>query len=160
MRGNFFAFFAAQVLIAVVAFVVVTDYIADGPIRHEVSGILSQVADIGADVKSDQDVATPPTAHDEVAKQETTAIHEVPTAPEPVEKPSTEIEKQVATIEPLPKAEEPPIAMLDVPKASEPAETPPAAIEKPVVAVEPVPKTEEPPPINPRPRDTFSGQAT
>ena len=47
MKGNFFAFVAAQVLIAVVAFVVVTDYIADGPIRHEVSNILSQVADTG-----------------------------------------------------------------------------------------------------------------
>ena len=78
MKGNFFAFVAAQVLIAVVAFIVVTDYIADGPIRHGMSNILSQVADTGRDVRSDQDVliaATPPTALDEVSKQETTAIH-------------------------------------------------------------------------------------
>jgi formylglycine-generating enzyme required for sulfatase activity len=144
MKGNFFAFFAAQVLIAVVAFVIVTDYIADGPIRHEVSGILSQVADTGPDMKSDQDAATPPTALDEVAKQETTAIHEIPTAPKPVEKPATEIEKQVATVEPLPQAEEPPIAMLNVPTASEPAETPPAEVQKPVVTVAPAPPVEKP----------------
>ena len=51
-------------LIAVVAFVVVTDYIADGPIKLGVSNILSQVADKGRDLKSDQDarVATAPGA--------------------------------------------------------------------------------------------------
>ena len=142
MKGNVFAFAAAQVLIAVVAFVVVTDYIADGPIRHRVSNILSQVADAGPDAKSDQDEAI---ALDDASDQETTAIHEIPTAaPEPVEKPATEIEKQVATVEPLPPAKEPPVAMLDVPTASEPAETPPAEIQKPVVTVEPAPPAEEP----------------
>ena len=63
MKGNFFAFVAAQVLIAVVAFIVVTDYIADGPIRHQVSNILTQVAGDGPDAKSDQDeviAVTPP----------------------------------------------------------------------------------------------------
>ena len=144
MKGNFFAFFAAQVLIAVVAFVVVTDYVADGPIRHGVSVILAQVGDTGPDAKSNQDATTPLAALDEVSKQETTAIHEIPTAPEPVEKPATEIEKQVATVEPLPQAEEPPIALLDAPTGSEAAETPPAEIDKPVVTVEPVPPAEEP----------------
>lgn len=141
MKGNFFAFVAAQVLIAVVAFIVVTDYIADGPIRHQVSGILSQVADTGPDAKSDQNEVI---ALDEASNQETTAIHEIPTAPEPAEKPATEIEKQVAIVEPLPQAEEPPAAMLDVPTASAPAEIPTAAIEKPVTAVEPPPQAEEP----------------
>ena len=93
MKGNLFAFVAAQVLIAVVAFVVVTDYIADGPIRHQVSNILSQVADAGPDAKSDQDEVI---ALDEASNQETTAIHEIPKAPEPLEKPATEIEKHVA----------------------------------------------------------------
>ena len=144
MKGNFFAFVAAQVLIAVVAFIVVTDYIADGPFRHKMSDILSQVADTGPDVKSDHDAATPPTALDEVSEQETTAIHEIPTVTEPAEKPATEIEKQVAAVEPLPQAEEPPVAMLDAPMTSEPAETPPAAIEKPVAAVGPAPQAEEP----------------
>ena len=44
MRGNFFAFMAAQVLIAVVAFIAVTDYVADGPIKQAVSNLLGQVA--------------------------------------------------------------------------------------------------------------------
>ena len=143
MTGNFFAFVAAQVLIAVVAFIVVTDYVADGPIRHRFSGIFSQVVDTGTGVKSDQNAATPPTALDDVSEQETTAIHEIPTAPVPVEKPSIEIEKQVAAVEPLPQAEEPPAALLDVPAASEPAETAPAEIQQLAVAVEP-PLTEEP----------------
>ena len=150
MKGNFFAFVAAQVLIAVVAFVVVTDYIADGPIRHEVSNILSQVAGVAPDVKSDQDEVV---ALDEASNQETTAIREIPTAPEPVEKPATEIEKQVATVEPLPQAEEPPAAMLDVPTTPEPAETPPAEIEKPAAAAEAAPQTEVPPedpPVQPQ----------
>ncbi len=156
MKGNFFAFAAAQVLIAVVAFVVVTDYIADGPIKHGVSSILSPVAGTGPEVKSDQDAliaAMPPTALDDVSKQETTAIHEIPAAPEPVEKPATEIEKQVAMVEPLPQAEEPPAAMLDDSTVSEPAETPPAKIQKPVVAAEPALPAEEPaaaPPIQPQ----------
>jgi len=141
MKGNLFAFLAAQVLIGVVAFVVVTDYIADGPIRHQVSNILSQVADAGPDAKSDQDEVI---ALDEASNQETTAIHEIPTASEPVEKPATEIEKHVATVEPLPLAKEPPVAMLDVPPASEPTESPPAEIETPVVTVEPAPPAEEP----------------
>jgi formylglycine-generating enzyme required for sulfatase activity len=153
MKGNLFAFVAAQVLIAVVAFVVVTDYIADGPIKLQVSNILSQVADAGRDVKSDQSEGI---ALDVAANQETTAIHEIPTAPEPVEKPATEIEKQAATVEPLPQAEEPPVARLEVPTASEPAETPRAEIQKPVVTVEPVPQAEvpaAPPPLQPKPAE-------
>ena len=141
MKGNLFAFLAAQVMIGVVAFVVVTDYIADGPIRHQVSNILSQVADAGPDVKSDQDEVI---ALDEASRQETTGIQEIPTAPEPVEKPAIEIEKQVATVEPLPQAEEPPAALLDVPTTSEPAETTPAEIQEPVARVEPLPPVEEP----------------
>ncbi len=146
MTGNFFAFVAAQVLIAVVAFVVVTDYVADGPIKQRVSGILSPGAGNDLNVKSDQDgliAATPPTALDDVSEQETTAIHEIPTVPEPVEKPVIEIEKQVAAVEPLPQAEEPPVAMLDDPAASGPLETPPAEIRKPVATVELEPQADE-----------------
>ncbi len=141
MKGNFFAFVAAQVLIAVVAFIVVTDYIADGPIRREVSGILSQVDGTGPDAKSDQNVVV---AFDEASHQETTAIHEIPTTPEPMEKPETEVEKQVAIVEPLAPAEESPVALLDVPVASEPTDTPPAAMEKSVAEVEPAAQAEEP----------------
>ena len=101
MKGNFFAFVAAQVLIAVVAFIVVTDYIADGPIRHEVSNILTQVAGDGRDTKSNQDVVVvvkPPATLDENSNQETTAIHEIPAPSEPEETPATEIEKPVAQL--------------------------------------------------------------
>jgi formylglycine-generating enzyme required for sulfatase activity len=141
MKGNLFAFVAAQILIAVVAFVVVIDYTADGPIKHGVSNILAQVTDTGPDVKSDQDALT---ALDDVSEHETTAIHEFPTVTKPVEEPATEIEKEVATVEPLPKAEEPPAALLDVPTTPEPAEAPLSEIQKPSVAVEPAPPAEEP----------------
>lgn len=153
MKGNLFAFAAAQVLIAVVAFVVVTDYIADGPIKNEVSDVLSQVADTGPDVKSDQDAPVavdPPSTLDDVSKQETTGIQEIPTASEPVDAPPTEIKKQVATVEPLPQAEEPPAAMLDVPTTPDSADIPTAEIEEPAAAAEPEPQFEVPaedPPI-------------
>ncbi|MDP1701192.1 MAG: SUMF1/EgtB/PvdO family nonheme iron enzyme [Aestuariivirga sp.] len=147
MKGNLFAFVAAQVLIAVVAFVVVTDYIADGPIKREVSNILSPAEDTGRNVKSDQDApiaAKPPAALEEASNQETTATQEIPSDSDPAEYPATEIEKQAATVEPLPKAEEPPTALLDVPTPPESAEIPTAEIQKPVVAVEPAPPAEEP----------------
>ena len=155
MKGNFFAFVAAQVLIGVVAFVVVTDYIADGPIKHQVSNILSPVADTGLDVKSDQDaliVVEPSTALDEASDQETTAIHEIPTAPEPVETPPAEIQKPAqrlsqrrrpmskltASITPSPTAEkagEDVVALAPIPdltpQADAPAATPPAESVKP-----------------------------
>lgn len=154
MKGNFFAFVAAQVLIAVVAFIVVTDYIADGPIRHGMSNILSQVADTGRDVRSDQDVliaATPPTALDEVSKQETTAIHEIPKPLEPAETPPAEIQQQIVTVEPSPPVEAPRIQPQTTEKAGEdvvalapipdltpqadvPAAVPPAETAKPKLA--------------------------
>ena len=138
MSGNFFAFMAAQVLIAVVAFIAVTDYVADGPIRQAVSNLLGQVS---GDPVADR----PPPPVDEASSQETTAIPETPTVPTPVEKPSTEIAKQVATVEPVPPAIEPPAAMLDVPAAPEPVNAAPAVIEKPAeAAIEPAPQAEEP----------------
>ena len=135
MKGNFFAFFAAQVLIAVVAFVVVTDYIADGPIKHGVSNILSQVADNSRDVKSDQDApiaVMPPPALDDVSEQETTAIQEIPTALEPAETPPAEIQKPVLTVEPAPPAEEPAAVPLIQPQTAEKAG-------EDVVALAPIP---------------------
>lgn len=138
LSGNFFAFMAAQVLIAVVAFIAVTDYVADGPIRQAVSNLLGQVS--GEPV-----AARPPPPVDEASSQETTAIPETPTVPTPVEKSSTEIAKQVATVEPVPLAIEPPTAMLDVPAAPEPVSAAPAVIEKPAeAAIEPAPQAEEP----------------
>ena len=135
MKGNLFAFVAAQVLIAVVAFVVVTDYIADGPIKRKVSDILSQVADNGPDVKSDQDAPiaiTPPPALDDVSEQETTAIQEIPAALEPAETPPAEIQKPVVTVEPAPPAEEPAAAPLIQPQTAEKAG-------EDVVALAPIP---------------------
>jgi formylglycine-generating enzyme required for sulfatase activity len=135
MKGNYLAFVAAQVLIAVVAFVVITDYIADGPIKHKVSDILSQVADNGRDVKSDQDApiaAKPPAALDEASNQEATAIHEIPTALKPAETPPAEIQKPVVTVEPAPQAEEPAAAPLIQPQTAEKAG-------EDVVALAPIP---------------------
>ncbi|MDO8353002.1 MAG: SUMF1/EgtB/PvdO family nonheme iron enzyme [Aestuariivirga sp.] len=116
MKGNVFAFVAAQVLIAVVAFVVVTDYIADGPIKHKVSNILSPVADNGRDVKSDQDGLT---ALGDVSERETATIHETPTALEPAETTPAEIQKPVVTVEPALPAEEPAAAPLIQPRTAE-----------------------------------------
>ena len=136
-RGNFFAFLAAQVLIAVVAFVVVTDYIANGPIKHAASNILTQVAGEGRDTKSDQDdivVVKPPAALDEAASQETTALQKLPPAIEPPESLPAKIQKPVATVEPAPQAVEP------APQTAQPA------------AVEPAPKAAEPPTVVPAPQ--------
>lgn len=133
MKGNFFAFVAAQVLIAVVAFVVVTDYIADGPIRREVSNFLSQVSGPGPDVKSDVLIAASPSmALDDVSEQETTAIHEIPTALETAETPPAEIEKPVAAVEPLLQAGEPAAVPLIQPQIAEKAG-------EDVVALAPIP---------------------
>src|SRR4026207_355323 len=52
-RGNFFAFISAQVLIAVVAFVLGSDYMADGRIKHAVLDIFSLGAGKGGDSKID-----------------------------------------------------------------------------------------------------------
>ena len=135
MKGNFFAFMAAQVLIAVVAFIAVTDYVADGPIKQAVLEGLGQVAG--------ERLAAPP-PRDDAASQETTGIQESPAASEPVEAPTTEIEKQVATVEPVPPAIEPPAALQGDPA---PVETPPAAIEEPAATVEPAPQADEPPAV-------------
>ncbi len=129
MKGNVFAFVAAQVLIAVVAFVVVTDYIADGPIKHKVSNILSPVADNGRDVKSDQDGLT---ALGDVSEQEMATIHEIPTTLEPAETAPAEIQKPVVTVEPAPQAEEPAAAPLIQPQTAEQAG-------EDVVALAPIP---------------------
>jgi formylglycine-generating enzyme required for sulfatase activity len=136
-RGNFFAFLAAQVLIAVVAFVVVSDYIADGSIKHAISDIVKQVAGDDRDVKSDQDArfaVKPSTVLDKAADQETAAVQELPPAIEPPEIPPAEIQKPVVTVEPAPKAAEPPAVVLAPQTAVPPA-------------VGPAPQTAQPPAI-------------
>jgi formylglycine-generating enzyme required for sulfatase activity len=110
-RGNFFAFLAAQVLIAVVAFVVVTDYITDGPLKNAASNILTQVASKGRDTKSDQDALVavkPSTVLDKAAGQETAAVQKLPPAIEPPESLPAKIQEPIAAVEPAPKAPEPP----------------------------------------------------
>jgi Sulfatase-modifying factor enzyme 1 len=146
LKGNFFAFAAAQVLIAVVAFVVVTDYVADGPLKLAVSDVLRQADGDRGETGPDQTelaAAKPSAAVEEASNQETTATPETPSGSEPVEKPATEIEKQVITAEVLPKAEEPAADMLDAPPASESADISLAEIQEPIVATEPAPQADE-----------------
>jgi formylglycine-generating enzyme required for sulfatase activity len=147
LKGNLFAFAAAQVLIAVVAFVVVTDYVADGPLKLAVSDVLRQAAGDRGETRAGQTelaAATPSVAVEEASNQEITAAREIPSSSEPVEKPATEIEKQVATEEALPKAQEPTADMLEAPPASAPADISLAEIQEPIVATEPAPQAEEP----------------
>ena len=137
VNGNFFAFVAAQVLIAVIAFIVVSDYIADGSIKHAISDIVKQVAGDDRDAKSNQDVIVvvkPPAASDKAADQETAVVQELPPAIEPPEIPPAEIQKPVATVEPAPKAAEP-TAVVVAPRTAV------------LPAVKPAPQTAQPPAI-------------
>ena len=161
MKGNFFAFVAAQVLIAVVAFIVVTDYIADGPIRHEVSNILSQVADAGRDAKSDQDaviVVEPPTALDEAPTRRRRPFTKSPRRPnrwkhhppksrsrlQPSnlrhrsQKPACQLSRAASQLS------RQPLNLCREPKRRQPLNLR-RRPQKPVVAVEPAPPAEEPP---------------
>jgi formylglycine-generating enzyme required for sulfatase activity len=149
--GNFFAFISAQLLIAVVAFVLVSDYMADGYIKQAVSNIFNPGAGDGNDSKIDQEVTIvikQPAALDEVPNEEIT-VQKLPAPIQPVETPPAETQKPVAPAESKPQAEEqvtaPVVEPEPVPQAApqitapvvEP-ETAPKAVEQ-VVAVAPIP---------------------
>jgi hypothetical protein len=105
--GNFFAFISVQVLIGVVAFVLVSDYLADGYIKHAVLDIFKPEAGDGRDSKIDPEVTIavkPPAAQDEIPNQEIT-VQQLPAPVEPVETPPAEIQKSVVSAEPTPQAE-------------------------------------------------------
>ena len=159
VRGNFFAFISAQVLIAVVAFVLVSDYMADGYIKNAVSDIFYPGAGDGNDSKIDQEVTIvvkPPTAQVEVPNQEIT-IQKLPAPIEPVETPPAETQKPVVSAESKPQAEEQvttpvvepePVSQAIAPIATptiEPEPVPPAEpqVTAPVVEPDPAPKAEE-----------------
>jgi formylglycine-generating enzyme required for sulfatase activity len=132
--GNFFAFISAQVLIGVVAFVLVSDYMADGYIKHAVLNVFNSGAGDGRDSKIDPEmtiVVKPPAAQGEISNQEI-AAQNLPAPIEPVETPSAEIQKPILSAEPTPQAER----QVAVPVVE--LETAPKAEEQ-VVAVAPIP---------------------
>ena len=132
--GKFFAFISAQVLIGFAAFVLVSDYMADGYIKNAVSNIIYPSEGDGNDSKIDPEVTIvvkPPLAQGEVPNQEIT-IQKLPAPIEPVETPPAETQKPVVSAESKPLAEE---------KATAPVVEPepqPKAKEQ-VVAVVPTP---------------------
>jgi formylglycine-generating enzyme required for sulfatase activity len=159
VRGNFFAFISAQVLIAVVAFVLVSDYMADGYIKNTVSDIFYPGAGDGNYSKIDQEVTIvvkPPAALDEVPNQEI-SVQKLPAPIEPVETPPAETQKPVVSAESTPQAEEqvtaPVVEPEPVPQAAAPIATPaiepepvPQAVPQvtiPIVEPETAPKVEE-----------------
>jgi formylglycine-generating enzyme required for sulfatase activity len=169
-RGNFFAFISAQVLIAVVAFVLVSDYMADGYIKNTVLDIFYRGAGDGNDSKIDQEVTIvvkPPAALDEVPNQEI-SVQKFPAPIEPVETPPAGTQKPVVSAESTPQAEEqvtaPVVEPEPVPQAAAPIATPAiepepvpqaaAPIATPAIVPEPVPQAAAPiatPAIEPEP---------
>jgi formylglycine-generating enzyme required for sulfatase activity len=162
VRGNFFAFISAQVLIAVVAFVLVSDYMADGYIKHAVLDIFNQSAGDGRDSKIDPEVTIvvkPPAAQSELPKQEIT-VQKLPAPIEPVETPPAETQKPVVSVEPTPQAEEQVTAPAVEP---EPAPQAVAPIAIPAIEPEPVPQIPAPvatPAIEPEPVPQAGPQVT
>ncbi len=137
--GNLFAFISAEILIGVVAFVLVSDYLADGYIKHAVFNIFSSGAGDSADSKIDPEVTImvkPPTAQSGVPNQEI-SVQELPAPIEPVETSPTEIQKPVASAEPEPPVEK---------QVTEPVveEEPSSQAIAPVVIPEPAPPVPEP----------------
>ena len=158
--GGVFAFISAQVLIAVVAFVLVSDYMADGYITNAVSDIFYPGEGDGNDSKIDQEVTIvvkPPIARDEVPSQEI-PDQNLPAPIEPVETSPAETPKPGVSAESRPQAEEeataPVVEPEPVPQAVAPIATP--AIEpEPVPPVEPqiaapVVKSEPVPAVEPQ----------
>ena len=147
-------FIAAQLLIAVVAFVLVRDYMGDGYITHAVSDILNQGAGEGNEPKIDRDVAIavkPPTALGEVINKELATAQKTPATIEPLKTPTAETQENA--ISATPKAEvqvtapvvkpelvPPPLTQVATP-AIEPEPVPPplAQVATPAIKPEPVP---------------------
>jgi formylglycine-generating enzyme required for sulfatase activity len=128
--GGVVAFISAQVLIAVLAFVLVRDYMSDGYIKNAVSEIFYPGVGDGNDSKLGHEVAIvvkPPIAQGEVPNQEIT-IQKLPTPIEPVETPPAETQKPVVSAESKPLAEEqvttPVVEPEPVPQAAAPITTP------------------------------------
>ena len=132
--GNVFMFSAAQLLIAVVAFVLVRDYMDDGYFTHAVSGIWNQSAGEGNGPKIDRDVAIavePPAAP---VNNEIAAVQEAPAPIEPVNLPPAETQKQVVSVPPQVKEQ------ITAPVVErEPVPPPAAQVATPAIAPEPVP---------------------
>ena len=158
--GGVFAFISAQVLIAVVAFVLVSDYMADGYIKNAVSDIFYPSEGDGNDSKIDPEVTIvvkPPTTRDEVPSQEIT-VQKLPAPIEPVETSPAETLKPGVSAESKPQAEEEATASVIEPEpvpqavapiatpAIEPEPVPPAEpqVTAPVVEPEPVPQAAAP----------------
>jgi formylglycine-generating enzyme required for sulfatase activity len=154
--GGVFAFISAQVLIAVVAFVLVSDYMSDGYIKNAVSNIIYPSEGDGNDSKIDPEVTIvvkPPTAQDEVPNQEI-AVQKLPAPIEPVETPPAETQKPVVSAESKPLAEEeataPVVEPEPVPEAAAPTTTPAIEPEPVPQAAAPIaPPTIEPEPVPP-----------
>ena len=149
--GSVFAFISAQVLIAVVAFVLVSDYMADGYIKNAVSNIFYPSEGDSNDSKIDPEVTImvkPPTARDEVPNQEIT-VQKLPAPIEPVQPSPAETSVPGVSAESKPQAEEeataPVVEPEPVPQAIAPTATP--AIEPQITA--PVVEPESVSPVGP-----------
>jgi len=138
-----------------VAFVLVSDYLADGYIKHAVLDIFKPDAGDGRDSKIDPEVTIavkPPAAQDEIPNQEIT-VQQLPAPIEPVETPPAEIQTSVVSAEPTPRAEKqisaPVVEPEPLPQAVapvvEPEPEPQAAAPDATPAIEPetAPKAEE-----------------
>lgn len=154
--GNFFAFISAEVLIGVVAFVLVSDYLADGYIKHAVFDIFSPASGESADSKIDPEVTVlvkPPTEHSGVPNQEI-AVRKLPAPIEPVETPHAQIQKPVTSTGPELQIERQVTAPVVQPESApnvktsvdEPEPAPPAVAPITTLPIEPeaTSKAEEP----------------
>ena len=143
-KRNFYAFMLAQLLIGLLAFIFVRDYMSNGTIKQAVANVFEQVASDGGastEIKADESVAVlvnPPPALDAPAQAPAAPKQETAIFPEPESIPLAEPPAPIvdATAEPAIQAE---------------AQAPPAAVEPkpepaPVVEAQPVPAAAEPEP--------------
>ena len=135
--GNVFMFSAAQLLIAVVAFVLVRDYMDNGHITRAASDIWNQGAGEGNGPKIDRDAAIvvkPPAASKEAANKDIAAVQKTPATIEPVTTPPADTAEQVVSVPPQVKEQ---VAAPVVVPESEPQAAAPVAT--PAIAPEPAP---------------------
>jgi formylglycine-generating enzyme required for sulfatase activity len=134
-----------QVLIAVIAFVLVSDYMADGHIKHAVLDVFSSVGGEDGDSKIDQELVIevkPPAAQDEVPNEEI-VVQKLPAPIAPVEAPPADTQKPVPSAEPMSQAEKQATAPVIEP---EPAPQAAAPIATPAIEPELVPQAAAPAP--------------
>lgn len=135
--GNVFMFSAAQLLIAVVAFVLVRDYMDHGYITRAASDMWNQGAGDSNDSKIDRDVAIvvkPSAASGEAVNKEIATVQKTPAPIEPVTTPPAETHKQVVSVPPQVKEQ------VTAPVVEpEPVPSPAVPIATPAIAPEPAP---------------------